>query len=67
MTKPAFMECLEREGFKPFMEDGCVMISTSNKEDLKKMYDLAEKYGYDNSYGWRMIRKPGEKKAPVTE
>lgn len=62
MTKPAFMECLERAGMKPFMEDGCVMIISKNKEDLKKMEELAIKNGFESSYGWKKERKPDEKK-----
>lgn len=57
VSKERFMAVLENNNFKPFNEDGVIMIMTDAKSDLNLVEQLADKIGFTGSYGWRLRSK----------
>lgn len=53
MSKDEFASRLRSQGYEPRNEEGCIMITTGNREDFDRIREIAEASGYAGSYGWR--------------
>ena len=53
-NKAAFMEKLSSAGFEPINEKGCIMVTSDSKLDINLVQTIADRCGYDGSYGWRL-------------
>lgn len=53
MTKEEFASRPRAQGYEAQNEDGCIMITTGNREDFDRIREIAEASGYAGSYGWR--------------
>ena len=54
MTKSDFVKTLWEHGYNAENENGCVMVTTSNKGDFRKVQKIAKEADYEQSFGWRL-------------
>ena len=54
MTKSDFVKTLREHGYNAENENGCVMVTTSNKGDFRKVQKIAKEADYEQSFGWRL-------------
>lgn len=60
MTKSDFVKTLREHGFKAENENGCVMVTTSDKRDFRQIKKIAKEADYEQSFGWRLDNATNE-------
>lgn len=54
MTKGDFVKTLQERGYNAVNENGCVIVTTSDKGDFRKIKKIAKEADYEQSFGWRL-------------